>query len=117
MRPLDLFLLLAGLGLLSLASVAARRFRRRAHGRRWGWERVAFAALVWLLVTVLVGSALGFHAFTMAHAPPDANPWTATPFLLIALPIYAVAELVLSRWAARSDSPAGGGSHPSRPAA
>ena len=97
--------------------IAFWRYRRRARGPRWGWERVVFAVLIWVVVTVIAGSPLGLLAFTVAHGGPDANPWTAAPLLLLALPVYAVAELLICRWAARDDSAAQRGPQPSRPTA
>jgi sterol desaturase/sphingolipid hydroxylase (fatty acid hydroxylase superfamily) len=99
--PNGVFLVLALLGLLGLVAVAIRRFKRRTPGERWGWERVAFAALIWILATVLLGLPLGMLAFTAAHGPAGTNPWTVAPALLFPLPLYAVVEILLCRWAAR----------------
>jgi hypothetical protein len=115
--PLEMFIALALLGLIWLIAVGVQRFRRRIAGERWGWERVAFAALLWVLVTVLAMSALGLHAVVMGHSPPGTNPWTATPLLLIPLPVYAAAGVFLCRWAARVPPAPRQPQPPSRPAA
>jgi len=102
--PIVVFLVLVLLGPLAFAGIAAWRFRHRVPGQRWGWERVVFAALVWVLVTVLAWLPLGLFVFIMAHRPEGTNPWTSAPILLLGLPLYAGAEFLVCRWAARRDT-------------
>jgi hypothetical protein len=117
-HPIAVFFLLVIVGPVALVSVALWRFRRRIPGQRWGWERVAFAALVWVLATVVLGAAIGLHAFILAHRYGwDTSPWTAAPILLLALPFYALTEVLLCRWAMRPDPSAGSLSPSSRPVA
>ncbi len=116
MDPFGLFFILALLGLAALTGVAIWRYRRHDRGER-GWKRVVFAALVWILATVVLGLPLGLLAFLLAHGPPDTNPWTAAPILLLSLPAYALVEFLLCRWAARDDSHARAGAPQSQPVA
>jgi hypothetical protein len=64
-------------------------------------RRTAFAAFMWILITVAASVPLGVHAMLMAHSDPRANPWLAAPLLLLALPLHIGAGVWLYRWAMR----------------
>jgi hypothetical protein len=101
-HPIMVFAFVA-LGLFGLlVALAVRQLAYPDPAAAGGWRRFAFAALMWILITVGAAIPLVIHTMLMAHGPVDANPWRAAPLLLVALPIHAGVGIWLYRWAVRT---------------
>ena len=101
LHPVVLFAFIAfGIfGLLIAQTI--RHLVQRDPATAGAWRRTVFAALMWILITVVASTPLGIHAMLMAHADPRANPWLAAPLLLLPLPLHLGAGVWLYRWAMR----------------
>ena len=101
LHPVVLFVLFA-FGVFGL--LTAHAIRQVIHGdpaNPGAWRKPSFAVLLWILVTVAASIPMTVHTMLMAHSDPRANPWTAAPILLAALPLYLGVGIWLCRWAAR----------------